>query len=66
MFGPGLNRAHHLESKVARYPRILLVPGARHDGHNLGLFMDRAAAASFAAQASAPVDWTRWRRANRR
>jgi RES domain-containing protein len=44
----------------------LLVPGARHDSHNLVLFMDRAAAASLELQASEPVDWTSWRRAKRR
>lgn len=44
----------------------LLVPGARHDSHNLVIFMDRAAAASLEVQSSESVDWTIWRLANKR
>lgn len=41
----------------------LIAPGARHESHNLVLFMDRDAARSLAVRASEPVDWSAWRSA---
>ncbi len=44
----------------------LVVPGARHDSHNLVVFMDRASVASLEVWSTTPVDWSEWRRANNR
>jgi RES domain-containing protein len=44
----------------------LLVPSARHDSHNLVVFMDRENAASLNIRSTVPVDWPAWRRANNR
>jgi RES domain-containing protein len=41
----------------------LLVPSARHDSHNLVLFMDRSAAGSLAVVSSEDVRWEAWRAA---
>lgn len=39
----------------------LLVPSARHECHNLVIFMDRPAAPTLAIKTSEPVDWEAWR-----
>ncbi len=36
VFGPGLNRAYELESKVAQYPRFVLDPNVVHELGNIG------------------------------
>jgi hypothetical protein len=36
VFGPGLNRAHELESTIAKYPRIVLDPNVKKEFADLG------------------------------
>ena len=36
VFGPGLNRAYYLESKIARYPRFVLDPACIKEFGNFG------------------------------
>jgi hypothetical protein len=36
VFGPGLNRAYYLESKIAMYPRTMLVPLCMEEFGDLG------------------------------
>ncbi len=36
VFGPGLNRAYYLESKIARYPRFVLDPNCINEFGNFG------------------------------
>jgi RES domain-containing protein len=39
----------------------LLVPSARHDSHNLVVFLDRDSAASLEPLSTQSVDWAAWR-----
>jgi RES domain-containing protein len=43
----------------------LLVPSARHESHNLVIFMDRDSALSLEILAAETVDWVAWRRRQR-
>ncbi len=44
----------------------LLVPGARHVGHNLVIFMRAATVASLSVRSTEVVNWSAWRAANGR